>query len=163
MENSMTEEELKEYILVINIPLTFCVVFIGKYFSEMWEDKETVLAYKWGMDNYDLEIENSNLDKGVVYNHFLDLKIPLRDEQEAFYRKCVVWLRCIGAFSLVIFCNLAIFFVQYWTAGRIVHKFNVGEASVFETIIVYFILIGSPYVFLYIRDFFSAKFFEHLR
>lgn len=163
MQFFMTEETIQQYNLFLTVPFTFFVVFIGKIFGEMWLDKEKVLVYKWGMEDYDLEIENSNLEGDVIYNQFLDIKMPLVNEKKAFYMKIVVWMKCFVAYFLVILTNLIIFFLQYLLIDSFIRDFNDGNASLFETIFVYFVLIASPYLFLELRDYFSDKFFERVR
>lgn len=163
MQFFMTEETIEAYNLWLTVPFTFFVVMVGKLFGEIWLDKEKVLSYKWGMEEYDLEIENSNLKGTVIYNNFLDIKIPLVDEKQAFYRKLVVWGYCILAYLFVIAANLVVFFIQFSLIGTVLEGFNNGTGGIVDSIFVYSILIVSPYAFLVLRNFFSRKFFKMLR
>ena len=163
MQYKMTEAEIISYNLYLTIPFTIFVVFTGKIFSEAWIDKEKVFLYKWGMEEYDLEIENENLDGAIIYNQFLDIKLPLQDQQEAFNRKCVVWFKCIICYLLVVVANLLIFSFQYVFVGSYITDFNNNLCGFWETIFVYIIFIGSSYAFLKIRNVFTDNFYRRLR
>ena len=159
----MSESTTEDYSLYMIIPFTLFVVFIGKIFSEIWIDKEKVYMYKWGMQDYDLDIENSNLKGKVKYNFFLDTRIPIIDFRKMFWKKIIVWIACLIYYLIVIIANLIIFLLQYLLVDKYIDDYNNERAGFFETIFVYIILVLSPYAFLKLRNYFSGRFFVILR
>lgn len=152
-----------DYDIYMIIPFTLFTVFVGKLFSEIWVDQEKIYAYKWGMQEYDLGIENSYLTEKLSYNFFLESKIPIIDYNKIFWRKLTTWVFCIFAYIAVIIANLLIFSFQFYFVSEYIDDFNNDVAGFVETLFVYFILIFSLYCFLKIRNSFSQIFFKQVK
>lgn len=170
---NLSGDNLKYISFIFDVGITYFIIIISKLIVETWNDKEKVLCYKWGMQQYNqtnkmsqnelsLKSENEEDDiTGIYYIHYLGMKIELNNEKLEM-RRFKLKLFVIGCICLVIISNSLIFLIQYILNLLIPINFNTND-SVFSFIVTYLYVVLFSICFLYIRNFHSNKFSHGLK
>ena len=146
MKNNLNIKSL----FIFDVIFYLLIVLWGNYYLKSWKNREKMLCFMFGMENYKLERPNEILNSDSINEDleiFLSVKIPVYDPLKSLIHKFIIFIIIlISTFSTII-VNIIIFIVE----KKISKNYNIFP------IIIYFIRELLTRIFLKINEYLSIK------
>ena len=146
MKNNLNIKSL----FIFDVIFYLFIVLWGNYYLKSWKNREKMLCFMFGMENYKLERPNEILNSKTINEDleiFLSVKIPVYDPLKSLIHKFIIFIIIlISTFSTII-VNIIIFIVE----KKISKNYNIFP------IIIYLIREISTRIFFKINEYLSAK------
>ena len=146
MKNNLNIKSL----FIFDVIFYLFIVLWGNYYLKSWKNREKMLCFMFGMENYKLERPNEILNSDSINEDleiFLSVKIPVYDPLKSLIHKFIIFIIIlISTFSTIII-NIIIFIVE----KKISKNYNIFP------IIIYLIREISTRIFFKINEYLSTK------
>ena len=146
MKNNLNIKSL----FIFDVIFYLLIVLWGNYYLKSWKNREKMLCFMFGMENYKLERPNEILNSKTINEDleiFLSVKIPVYDPLKSLIHKFIIFIIIlISTFSTII-VNIIIFIVE----KKISKNYNIFP------IIIYLIREISTRIFFKINEYLSTK------
>jgi hypothetical protein len=146
MKNNLNIKSL----FIFDVIFYLLIVLWGNYYLKSWKNREKMLCFMFGMENYKLERPNEILNSDSINEDleiFLSVKIPVYDPLKSLIHKFIIFIIIlISTFSTII-VNIIIFIVE----KKISKNYNIFP------IIIYLIREISTRIFFKINEYLSTK------
>jgi hypothetical protein len=146
MKNNLNIKSL----FIFDVIFYLLIVLWGNYYLKSWKNREKMLCFMFGMENYKLERPNEILNSDSINEDleiFLSVKIPVYDPLKSLIHKFIIFIIIlISTFSTIII-NIIIFIVE----KKISKNYNIFP------IIIYFIRELLTRIFFKINEYLSIK------
>ena len=146
MKNNLNIKSL----FIFDVIFYLFIVLWGNYYLKSWKNREKMLCFMFGMENYKLERPNEILNSKTINEDleiFLSVKIPVYDPLKSLIHKFIIFIIIlISTFSTII-VNIIIFIVE----KKISKNYNIFP------IIIYLIREISTRIFFKINEYLSTK------